>query len=89
MRRGVIRRNTLYSKGVWGKKRHRRSFPGGSEGKESACNAGDHGSISGSRIKPVKGMATHSRIYQGNPMDRGAWWATVHEVTKSWTRLSD
>ena len=62
MRRGVIRRNTLYSKGVWGKKRHRRSFPGGSEGKESACNAGDHGSISGSRIKPVKGMATHSSI---------------------------
>ena len=24
-----------------------------------------------------------------NPMDRGAWWAAVHEVTKSWTRLSD
>ena len=24
-----------------------------------------------------------------NPMDGGAWWATVHEVTKSWTRLSD
>ena len=34
-------------------------------------------------------MATHSRIYQGNPMDRGAWWATVHEVTKSRTQLSD
>ena len=48
MRRGVRRRNTLYSKGVWGKKRHRRSFPGGSEGKESACNAGDPGSIPGS-----------------------------------------
>ena len=24
-----------------------------------------------------------------NPMDRGAWWATVHVITKSWTRLSD
>ena len=27
--------------------------------------------------------------YLGNPKDRGAWWATVHGVTKSWTRLSD
>ena len=27
--------------------------------------------------------------YLGNPMDRGAWWATVHEVAKSWTQLSD
>ena len=27
--------------------------------------------------------------YLGNPMDRGAWWATVHGVAKSWTRLSD
>ena len=33
-----------------------------------------------------KGMATHSLE---NSMDRGAWWATVHGVTKSWTRLSD
>ena len=24
----------------------------------------------------------------GNPMDRGAWWATVHSITKSWTQLS-
>ena len=29
----------------------------------------------------------HSRL--GNPMDRGAWWATVHGITKSQTRLSD
>ena len=36
-----------------------------------------------------KGMATHSSILaQRNPMDRGAWWATVHGITKSWTRLS-
>ena len=33
-------------------------------------------------------MATHSRILE-NPMDKGAWWATVHGVTKSWTRLSN
>ena len=35
-------------------------------------------------------MATHSSILAWRiPMDRGAWWATVHRVTKSWTRLSD
>ena len=32
-------------------------------------------------------MATHSSICLENPMDRGAWWATVHGVAKSWTRL--
>ena len=65
------------------------SFPGGSVGKESACNAGDPGSIPGLGRSPGEG--------NGNPlpysclenrMDRGAWWATVHGVIKSWTRLS-
>ena len=36
-----------------------------------------------------KGMATHSSTYLENPMDRGNWQAIVHEVTKSWTQLSD
>ena len=37
-----------------------------------------------------EGMATHSRILAWRvPMDRGAWWATVDEVAKSRTRLSD
>ena len=37
-----------------------------------------------------KGIETHSTIInQENPMDRGAWWATVHGVKKSWTRLRD
>ena len=37
-----------------------------------------------------KGMATHSSILAWKiPMDRGAWQATVHGVTNSWTRLSD
>ena len=37
-----------------------------------------------------EGMATHSSILAWRiPMDRGAWWATVHEVAKSQTRLSD
>ena len=64
--------------------------PGGSESKESACNVGDLGSIPESGISPGEG--------KGNPLqysclensrDRGAWWAAVHRVTKSWTRLSD
>ena len=34
-----------------------------------------------------KGMATLSSMLAWSPMDRGAWWATVHSVTKSWTQL--
>ena len=37
-------------------------FPGGSDGKESACKAGDPGSIPGSGRSPEEGMATHSSI---------------------------
>ena len=37
-------------------------FPGGSDGKESACNGGDPGSIPGSGSSLEKGMATHSSI---------------------------
>ena len=66
------------------------SFPGGSDGKESACNAGDLGSIPGLRRSPGGG---HGNPLQysclENPMDRGAWQATVHGVTKGWTRLSN
>ena len=37
-----------------------------------------------------KEMTTHSStLCLGNLMARGAWWATVHGVTKSWTQLSD
>ena len=37
-----------------------------------------------------KTMAAHSSILAlENPMDRGAWWATVHGVAKSWMQLSD
>ena len=64
-------------------------FPGGSDGKESACNVGDLGSIPGSGRSPGGG---HGNPLQysclENPMDRGAWRATVHRVT-SQTRLSD
>ena len=52
-------------------------FPGGSDGKEFACNSGDLGLIPGSEDPLEKGMATHSGIlFLENPMDRGAWRAT-------------
>ena len=65
-------------------------FPGGSDGKASACNVGDPGSIPWSERSPGEG--------NGNPLqysclenstDGGAWWATVHGVAKSRTGLSD
>ena len=65
-------------------------FPVGSEVKVSACNAGDLGSIPGSGRSPGGGNGNplqYSRLE--TPMDGGAWWATVHGVAQSWTRLSD
>ena len=61
-------------------------FPGGSDGQESACNAGDPGS----GRSPGEGNG-NPLLYPclENPMDRGAWWDTVHSVAQSWTQLSD
>ena len=68
----------------------RGGFPGGSEVKTSACNVGDPGSIPGSRRSPGEGNGNPLQYScLGNPMDGGAWWATVHGVAKSRTRLSD
>ena len=54
-----------------------RDFPGGSDDKESACNVGDLGSISGLGRPLEKGMATQSSIIAWRiPMDRGAWRAS-------------
>ena len=65
-------------------------FPGGSEGKESACSVEDLGLIPGSGRSPGEGNSNALQYScLENPMDRGAWWATVHGVTKSQTRLSD
>ena len=66
------------------------SFPGGSDGKESACNTGDLSPIPGSGRSPGEGHG-NPLLYSclGNPMDRGASGATVHGVSKSWTQLSD
>ena len=65
-------------------------FPSGSDVKESACNVGDLGSIPGSGRSPGEGNgnALQDSCLE-NPMDRGAWQATVHGVAKSRTRLSD
>ena len=56
----------------------------------SACNAGDLGSIPGSGTFPGEGNGNPLQYScLENPMDRGAWWATVHGVAKRRTRLSD
>ena len=61
-------------------------YPGGSDGKESACNVGDLGSIPGLRRSPGVGNGNPLQYScLENPMDRGAWWATVHGIAKSWT----
>ena len=64
-------------------------FPGGSDDKESTCNAGDWGLIPGSGRSPGGGNGNPLQYScLGNPMDRGAWRVTVHGVAKSQTRLS-
>ena len=61
----------------------------GSELKASACNAGDLGSIPGSGRSPGEGNGNPLQYScLENPMDEGAWWATVHGVEKSRTQLS-
>ena len=54
-------------------------FPGGSDGKESTCSAGDPGSIPGSERSPGEGNGNPLE----NPMDGGAWQATVPGAAKS------
>ena len=65
-------------------------FRGGSDGKASACNAGDLGSIPGLGRSPGEGNG-YPLQYNclGNSVNRKAWWATVHGVAKSWIQLSD
>ena len=65
-------------------------FPGGSDGKESGCIAGDPGSIL--RLGRSSGEGNGYPLQYScleNSMDRGAWWATIHRVTKRQTWLSD
>ena len=61
-----------------------KGFPGGSDGKESACKAGDLGSVPELERSPGEGNG-YPLQYSGleNSMDRGTWQTTVHGVTKS------
>ena len=62
------------------------SFPGGSDGKASARNVGDLGSIPGLGRSPGEGNGNPLQYScLENPTDGGAWWATVPGVAKSWT----
>ena len=64
-------------------------FPDSSYGKESACNAGNAGSIPGLGRSPGEGNGNPPQYScLENTMDRGAWWAIVHRVTKIWAWLS-
>ena len=82
----IITRECLRNKGVpymrWG-------FPVDSDGKESACNAGDlreAGSIPELARYPGEGRGDPLQYSSlENPVDRGAWWAIVPGVAMSWT----
>ena len=64
-------------------------FPGVSALNYLPVNVGDTGLIPGSGRPPGEGNGNPLQYCcLENPMDRGAWWGTVHGVTKSWTRLS-
>ena len=76
------RENSVFN----GKNPHLLGFPGGSDGKESACNAGDLSSIPGSGRSPREesGYPLQYSCLE-NPVDGGPWWATVHRVAKNQT----
>ena len=80
--------NKLCTEGIYLNIRAK-SFPSGSVVKNPSANAGDIGSIPGWGRSPERNGNLLQYSSLGNPMDRGAWWATVHWVTKSQTRLSD
>ena len=62
-----------------------RDFPGGSEGKESACNAGNPGLIPGSGKSPGEGNGySLQSSCLWDPIDRGHWQATAHGIAKGW-----
>ena len=67
------------------------SFPDGAGGKEPSCQCRRHRDVTSiSRSGRSTGGGHDSPLQYScleNPMDRGAWWATVHRVTKSWTGL--
>ena len=86
---GVFTDMVTIVKGQW-LFRTPRGFSGGSVVKNLPANAGDMGSIPGSGRSPGEGNDNPLQYScLGNPMNRGAWWATVHGVAKSWTQLNN
>ena len=66
------------------------SFPGGSDSKDSACNVGNQSLIPRLGRSPGEANGNPPQYYcLENPMDGGAWQATIHRVAKSWTSLSN
>ena len=75
---------------MWGRVTFGWGFPSGSAVKNLPANTGDMGLIPGSGWSPRGGNGNPLQYScLGNPMDRGPWWAKVHQVTKSQTRYSD
>ena len=91
--RGIFKENTLEQQLLDSCTRFPHSgFPAGLEGKASACNVGDPdsiqdvGSIPGSGRSPGEGNGNPLQYScLKNPLDSGAWQATIHGVTNSWT----
>ena len=78
------------SKLVWSDIIQILDFPSGADGKESACNGGDLGLISGSGRSAGEGIGYPFQYScLENSMDRGAWQAIVHGVAQNWTQLSN
>ena len=74
----------------WGAFTFTPCFPGGSDGKESACSAEGQGSIPGLGRSPGEGNGEPLQYpYLENPMDGGAWSASVHRMANSRIWLSD
>ena len=68
----------------------KKGFPGSSDGEDSARSVGEPSSIPGLGRPPGEGNGNPPQYScLENPMDRGAWWASLHRVTKSRTRLSN
>ena len=68
---------------MWLHEAHLHCFPGGSVGKETACKAGDPGLIPGLGRSPGEGNGNPLQYFcLENPLDRGAWQATVHGVVR-------
>ena len=73
---------------IWDTYSGNRGLPWWVSGEESTCNAGeiDASSLLGLRRSPGGGHGNPLQYScQENPVDRGAWWATVHRIAKSWT----